>query len=175
TAAPCAPAQRPMRPPRARRACPPVRWPERRFRQKPGAPCGAPGFCLCSIAPVWRIFNDPRHPSCLLAAGTPSMSADSSYARVISDLGRALGMTGLAPSDEGICQLVFDGRQVVQIMPVGARGLVLLSCRLADHGIDARQADRMARANFMQAGHGVVLCVAPDGRPHMQVALKLAE
>ncbi|MGB7483461.1 type III secretion system chaperone [Castellaniella ginsengisoli] len=103
------------------------------------------------------------------------MSADSSYARVISDLGRALGMTGLAPSDEGICQLVFDGRQVVQIMPVGARGLVLLSCRLADHGIDARQADRMARANFMQAGHGVVLCVAPDGRPHMQVALKLAE
>ncbi|MGB3277459.1 MAG: type III secretion system chaperone [Castellaniella sp.] len=103
------------------------------------------------------------------------MSVDSPYARVISDLGLALGITGLTPSEEGICQLVFDGRQVVQVMHVGARGLVLLSCRLADHGIDACQADRMARANFMQAGHGAVLCIAPDGRPHMQVALKLAE
>jgi len=103
------------------------------------------------------------------------MSADSPYARLIAELGQTLGIAGLAPSAEGICQLVFDGRQVVQVVYVGAHGLVLVSCRLADHGIDARQADRMARANFMQAGHGAVLCLAPDGRPHVQVALKLAE
>ncbi|KAB0607346.1 type III secretion system chaperone [Castellaniella defragrans] len=102
------------------------------------------------------------------------MPADSSYAHLIAELGLALGIAGLAPSDEGICQLVFDGRQVVQLVHVGARGLVLLSCRLADHGIDARQAERMARANFLQAGRGVVLCAAPDGRPHMQVAQELA-
>ncbi|CDM23281.1 hypothetical protein BN940_04036 [Castellaniella defragrans 65Phen] len=70
---------------------------------------------------------------------------------------------------------MFDGRQVVQVIHVGAHGLVLISCRLADHGIDARQAERMARANFMQAGRGTVLCAAPDGRPCMQLALRLAE
>ncbi|MGA0583753.1 MAG: type III secretion system chaperone [Castellaniella sp.] len=103
------------------------------------------------------------------------MSVDSSYVHLIAELGRALGIAGLAPSAEGVCQLVFDGRQIVQVVYVGAHGLVLVSCRLADHGIDARQADRMARANFMQAGHGAVLCLAPDGRPHMQVALNLSE
>ncbi|MFC4297765.1 type III secretion system chaperone [Castellaniella hirudinis] len=103
------------------------------------------------------------------------MSVDSPYVRLIAELGSTLGIAGLAPSAEGICQLVFDGRQVVQVVHVGAHGLVLVSCQMADHGIDARQADRMVRANFMQAGHGAVLCLAPDGRPHMQVALKLAE
>ncbi|HET8597397.1 MAG TPA: type III secretion system chaperone [Castellaniella sp.] len=101
------------------------------------------------------------------------MSADSPFARLIADLGRTLGIDALAPSQDGICQLVFDGRHVVQLVHLGARGRVLISCRLADHGIDARQADRMARANFLQAGHGAVLCAAPDGRPHMQVALEL--
>lgn len=103
------------------------------------------------------------------------MSVDSSYVHLIAELGRTLGIAGLAPSAEGICQLVFDGRQIVQVVHVGAHGLVLVSCRLADHGIDGRQADRMARANFMQAGHGPVLCLAPDGRPHVQVALTLSE
>lgn len=102
------------------------------------------------------------------------MSADSPFVRLISELGQSLGIGGLAPSDEGICQLVFDGRHVVQLLHVGARDQVLLSCRLADHGIEARHAERMARANFLQAGRGVVLCLAPDGRPHMQVALELA-
>lgn len=103
------------------------------------------------------------------------MSVDSSYAHLIAELGRTLGIADLAPSAEGVCQLVFDGRQIVQVVHVSAHGQVLVSCRLADHGIDARQADRMARANFMQAGHGAVLCLAPDGRPHMQVALNLSE
>lgn len=102
------------------------------------------------------------------------MSADSPFARLISELGQSLGIAGLAPSDDGLCQLVFDGRHVVQVVHVGARNQVLLSCRLADHGIDARQAERMARANFLQAGRGVVLCLAPDGRPYMQVAMDLA-
>ena len=78
------------------------------------------------------------------------MSADSPYARLIAELGQTLGIAGLAPSAEGICQLVFDGRQVVQVVHVGAHGLVLVSCRLADHLIDAPQAERMARANFTQ-------------------------
>ncbi|MHA3904765.1 CesT family type III secretion system chaperone [Castellaniella sp. WN] len=99
------------------------------------------------------------------------MSVDSSFIRLIAELGHDLGIAGLAPSDEGICQLVFDGRHVVQMMHLQARDLVLVSCRLADHGIDAGQAERMARANFMQAGHGVVLCVDPEGRPCMQAAL----
>jgi len=101
------------------------------------------------------------------------MLADSPFARLIADLGHALGIAGLAPSAEGLCQLVFDAQQVIQIVHVPARNQVLLSCRLADHGVDAAQTERMARANFMQAGQGVVLCVAPDGRPHMQTALPL--
>lgn len=102
------------------------------------------------------------------------MSVDPPFARLISELGQSLGIAALAPSDEGICQLVFDGRHVVQVLHAGARDQVLLSCRLADHGIDALQADRMVRANFLQAGRGVVLCLAPDGRPYMQVAIELA-
>jgi len=101
------------------------------------------------------------------------MSADSPFARLLADLGRSLGIDGLAPTQDGICQLVFDGRHVVQLVHLAARDRVLISCRLADHGIDGRQADRMARANFLQAGHGAVLCAAPDGLPHMQAALEL--
>ena len=129
-------------------------------------------FAICSIAPVWRIFNAsnillPEHLGPLL------MPADTSYAHLIADLGQLLGIAGLAPTDEGLCQLVFDARQVVQVLHVPARDQVLVSCRLADHGIDGAQAERMARANFMQAGQGAVLCVAPDGRPYMQAALPL--
>ena len=102
------------------------------------------------------------------------MSVDPTFARVISELGQSLGIAGLAPSGDGMCQFVIDGRHLMQVVHVGARGQVLLSCRLADHGIDGRQAERMVRANFLQAGRGVVLCVAPDGRPHMQVGLELA-
>lgn len=102
------------------------------------------------------------------------MPVDSPFARLISDLGQILGIAGLAPSDEGICQMVFDGRHVVQAMHLPGNGLVLLSCRLSDHGVDAAQAERMARANFLQAGRGVVLCIGPDGRPCMQVAVDLS-
>lgn len=101
------------------------------------------------------------------------MSVNPLYAQLIADLGQTLGMAGLAPTHDGICQLVFDGQHVVQLVYVPAADSVLLSCRLADHGIDADQAHRMARANFMQAGRGTVLCVAPDGRPYMQAALPL--
>jgi hypothetical protein len=101
------------------------------------------------------------------------MPTNSHFARLISEFGQSLGMADLALSDEGICQLVIDTRHVVQVVHVGARDQVLISCRLADHGVDALQAERMARANFLQAGRGVVLCVAPDGRPYMQVAVEM--
>src|SRR5690606_41350395 len=91
------------------------------------------------------------------------MSADSPYASLIAELGRTLGIAGLAPSADGICQLVFDGRQVVQVIHVGAHGLVLISCRSADHGIDARQADRLERANVMPACRGMVRSAASCG------------
>ncbi len=68
-----------------------------------------------------------------------------------------------------------DGRHLVNVVDASDRGLVFLSCRLADHEADDAQAARMARANFLQAGRGVVLCVAPDGRPYMQLALELEE
>lgn len=102
------------------------------------------------------------------------MSDDASFARLMADFGQGLGLTDLTPSAEGVCQFVVDGRHLVQVMDAGARGLVFLSCRLADHGIDAAQAERMARANFLQAGRGAILCVAPDGRPYLQAALDRA-
>ena len=102
------------------------------------------------------------------------MSADSTYTRLIADLGQILGIAGLTPTEDGLCQLVFDGRQMVQVLHARAWNQVLVSCRLSDHGADAAQAERMARANFMQAGQGIVLCIAPDGRPHMQAALPMA-
>lgn len=101
------------------------------------------------------------------------MSADASFASLISELGQTLGIAGLAPVD-GLCELVIDGRHVVQIVHMGARDQVLLSCRLGNDHVDAAQAALMVRANFMQAGRGAVLCQSPDGKPCMQVALALS-
>ncbi|WP_454006016.1 CesT family type III secretion system chaperone [Alcaligenes sp. Marseille-Q7550] len=103
------------------------------------------------------------------------MSDTSMFAKLMADFGRALGIAHLAPSAEGVCQFWVDGRHLVQVVDASDHDLVFLSCRLADHVIDDAQAARMARANFMQAGRGVVLCVAPDGRPHMQLALGRAD
>lgn len=103
------------------------------------------------------------------------MTTDFSFARLLSEFGQVLGIAGLAPSAEGLCQLVFDGRHVVQIIHMGAREQVLLSCMLGDAGVDAAQAALMAKANFLQAGRGAVVCQSPDGKPHMQTALPLPE
>lgn len=103
------------------------------------------------------------------------MTEDSTFTRLLSELGQILGIAPLAPS-LGVCQLVFDGRHVVHLMHAGARDLVLLSCSLDGQGMDGSHALRMARADFLQAGNGgVILCVAPDGRPCMQLALALRD
>lgn len=102
------------------------------------------------------------------------MPVDHAFERLLSEFGQSLGIAGLEPSAEGLCQLVFDGCHVVQIVHMGARGQVLLSCFLGDGQVDAAQAGLMARANFLQAGCGAVVCQAPDGRPCMQVALPLS-
>lgn len=103
-----------------------------------------------------------------------TMPDDSLYTRLMADFGSALGIADLVPTADGVCQLMIDGRHMVNIVDASERDLVFLSCRLADHGIDDAQAVRMARANFLQAGGGVVLCVGPDGRPYMQLALERA-
>lgn len=100
------------------------------------------------------------------------MVVQPSFDQLIAELGEIFGMADLRPSNDGVCQLVIDGRHVVHVVHVGARGLVLLSCRLSDYGVDAHQAQRMLRANFLQAGRGLVMCVAADGRPYVQVALE---
>lgn len=100
------------------------------------------------------------------------MSDPSLFAALMADFGTALGIADLAPSAKGICQFMVDGRHMVNVLDASDRGLVFLSCRLADHGVDEAQAVRMARANFLQAGRGAVLCVGPDERPYMQLALE---
>ena len=100
---------------------------------------------------------------------------DPTFARIVSEFGSSLGMGGLQPSAEGVCQLVFDGRHVLRLISMGARGQVLLSCLLGPASADAGQAELMAKANFMQAGRGAVLCVGPDGKPHIQLALPYVE
>ncbi|WP_260986112.1 type III secretion system chaperone [Bordetella genomosp. 13] len=100
---------------------------------------------------------------------------DPTFARIVSEFGHALGMPGLAPTSAELCQLVFDGRHVVQLIHMGARGQVLLSCVLPEAGNAQGCADLMAKANFMQAGRGAVVCRCPDGKVHMQLALPLPE
>ncbi|SAI25037.1 Tir chaperone protein (CesT) [Bordetella ansorpii] len=100
---------------------------------------------------------------------------DPTFARIVSEFGASLGIAGLAPTAEGICQLVFDQRHVVQLIHMGARGQVLISCALPEARDAGACAELMARANFMQAGRGAVACLDPKGKAHMQVALPLVE
>lgn len=97
--------------------------------------------------------------------------SDPHFARILSELGIALGIPALAPADGGQCQLAFDGRHLVQLMLHGARGQVLLSCAVAGGKMDGTQALHAAQSNFLQAGGGVVACAAPDGRLHLQLGV----
>ena len=98
------------------------------------------------------------------------------FETLIRDFGLSLGMPGLAPaSATGICQLVFDGQHALQLIHVGARGHVLLSCELRDAPCGPQQAALMARANFMQAAGGVVLCQGSNSRAYVQVAVPMAD
>jgi hypothetical protein len=90
--------------------------------------------------------------------------------RIIADLGQALGMPGLAAHDN-VCELAIDGRHRVQLIVVGSRRQILMSCAVGPAALEPRHAVLMAQANFMQAGGGAVLCTAPDGRAHVQLAV----
>jgi len=101
--------------------------------------------------------------------------SDAIFARIISELGDYLGIPGLVPTDTGLCQLVFDKSQVVQLVYMGARNQVLLSCPLDIQQADAAQLALIARGNFMQAAGGAVICVAPDGRAHAQLGMAFTD
>lgn len=100
----------------------------------------------------------------------------SAFEGLVKEFGAALGMPNLAPAQAtGLCQLVFDGKHVMQLIHVAARGQVLLSCEMGDTPCGPQQAALMAQANFMQAGGGAVLCQGSNGRAYVQMAIPLAE
>lgn len=101
--------------------------------------------------------------------------SDATFDRIVAEFGELLGIAGLAPSEAGFCQLVFDERHVVQLLHVGGRGCVLLSCMLGPERTNAAQAELMARSNFLQAGGGAIVCQAPDGRTCIQLGIPLVE
>ena len=93
------------------------------------------------------------------------------FSRLLSETGQLLGMPSLAPSSEGVCQLAFDGRHLVQIVDVRARDHILLSCFIGSEKITAEQAMLVASSNFMQAAGGAVACATPDGRLMLQFGI----
>lgn len=96
-----------------------------------------------------------------------------SFSRLLSELGQLLGIPTLAPSSEGLCQLAFDGRHLLQIVWVRGREHILLSCPIGSSGITAEQALLAASSNFMQAAGGAVACAAPDGRLMLQLGVSM--
>ncbi|WP_348984395.1 type III secretion system chaperone [Achromobacter sp. Bel] len=101
--------------------------------------------------------------------------SEPQFARILSDLGRSLGIPALAPSEAGLCQLAFDGRHLVQLMEQGARAQILLSCAVGAGKMDGAQALLAAQSNFLQAGAGAVACAAPDGSMHLQLGVPRAD
>ena len=96
------------------------------------------------------------------------------FSRLLSEMGQLLGIPDLTPSSEGVCQLAFDGRHLVQIVDIGVRDHILLSCPVGPGKITAEQAFLVASSNFMQAAGGAVACVAPDGRLMLQLGISRA-
>lgn len=94
-----------------------------------------------------------------------------SFSRLLSEVGQVLGIPALAPSNEDVCQLAFDGRHLLQIVYIGARDHILLSCPVGPSKITAEQALLAASSNFMQAAGGAVACAAPDGRLVLQAGV----
>jgi hypothetical protein len=97
--------------------------------------------------------------------------SSSSFSNLLSEVGQLLGIPALAPSTDGICQLAFDGRHLLQIVYVGVRDQILLSCPVGPSQITAEQALLAANNNFMQAAGGAVACAAPDGRLVLQFGI----
>lgn len=103
----------------------------------------------------------------LLERTVPSLS----FSRLLSDIGQSLGMPSLAPSRDGVCQLAFDGRHLVDIVNVADREHILVSCSVGPGKVTAEQAMLVACSNFMQAAGGTVACTAPDGRLMLQMGV----
>lgn len=75
-----------------------------------------------------------------------------------------LGMPGLRPDSEGLCQLVFDQRHVVRLAVMPARAAVLLDCSIGSHAVDAGSACTLLRANHLRGAEGDCLfSVSPQG------------
>lgn len=101
--------------------------------------------------------------------------SDPHFATLLAEIGQTLGIAGLAPGQGDMCQLAFDGRHVVQIIAVGGRGHVLISCQVGAAVMDPAQAMLATRSNFMQAAGGAIACAAPDGRLHLQLSMPRTE
>lgn len=109
-------------------------------------------------------------PPCYVELIVPSLS----FPHLLSDVGRILGIPSLAAGRDGTCQLAIDGRHLLQIVYVGRRDRVLLSCPVGPSRVTPDQALIAARSNFMQAAGGAVACVAPDGRLTLQFGVELS-
>ncbi|AOB29186.1 CesT family type III secretion system chaperone [Bordetella bronchiseptica] len=97
---------------------------------------------------------------------------DTAYRQLIADFGRLIGIDSLNPGAGGLCQLIFEPCAPVFIAPVHARAEIMISCVLGT--ADAANPASMARANFMQAGSGVVACIGDDGLSYLQQAIPLS-
>jgi len=97
--------------------------------------------------------------------------SSASFSNLLSEVGQLLGIPSLVPNTDEICQLAFDGRHLLQIVYVGARDQIVLSCPVGASKITADQALLAASSNFMQAAGGAVACASPDGRLVLQFGL----
>lgn len=99
--------------------------------------------------------------------------SDSLFSDVLAELGEVLEISDLTPSDDGVCQLVFDAKHVVQLINIHARGQLLLSCQVGLGKADPQHILLMIQANFMQAGSGAIICIGPDERSYLQFGMPL--
>jgi hypothetical protein len=96
---------------------------------------------------------------------------------VFSDLGRALGIEGLAPEADGSCRLVFDGNRLVEMNAAPAQRRLLVSCRLAQSPGGGAEALRLLlRGNYLGAGAGGGwFSLGPQDRLYLHSAFALAD
>jgi hypothetical protein len=96
---------------------------------------------------------------------------------VFSDLGRALGIEGLAPEADGSCRLVFDGNRLVEMNASPAQRRLLVSCRLAQSAGNGTETLRLLmRASYLGAGAGGGwFALGPQDRLYLHCAFPLAE
>lgn len=72
--------------------------------------------------------------------------------QALSDLGRIIGIPGLALDAHGCCQLLFDGDRTIAMRPALAQCRWLLSCTLRKMPLQPKMMPLLLRANYMGAG-----------------------